>query len=132
LAGTQHVSAPARSPRRPVAGKREGRSWGVALILSRSSKRNSREPGNSPFASQAEQQAAWYADTGYFPTRLSAYDLETAQERQQPAVKTAVDQVRSPPDLAATSALIGAFNQCAAALDAPERALELEPIRSAR
>jgi sn-glycerol 3-phosphate transport system substrate-binding protein len=66
------------------------------------------------FASQPEQQAQWYADTGYFPTRLSAYDLPAAQQQTQkfPQFKTAVDQVHNSPDTPATQgALLGRFNQ---------------------
>jgi sn-glycerol 3-phosphate transport system substrate-binding protein len=97
-------------------------------ILSRSSKAEQQGAWEFiKFASQAEQQAVWYADTGYFPTRLSAYDLPAAQERQQqfPQFKTAADQVRSSPDTPATQgALIGSFNQVRGRVkDAFERAL---------
>jgi sn-glycerol 3-phosphate transport system substrate-binding protein len=64
------------------------------------------------FASQPEQQAQWHADTGYFPTRLSAYDLPPAIARQEqfPQFKTAIDQLRaSPSRLSTRGALIGPF-----------------------
>jgi sn-glycerol 3-phosphate transport system substrate-binding protein len=66
------------------------------------------------FATSPEQQAQWYADTGYFPTRLSAYNLPPAIQIQQqyPQFKTAVEQVRNSPDNPATQGpLIGPFNQ---------------------
>lgn len=66
------------------------------------------------FAASPEQQAQWHADTGYFPSRLSAYELPPAVQRQQqfPQFKTAVDQLRASPDNRATQgALLGRFGQ---------------------
>jgi sn-glycerol 3-phosphate transport system substrate-binding protein len=65
------------------------------------------------FATSPGQQAQWHADTGYFPVRLSAYNLPpaVAREQQFPQFKTAVDQLRSSPDNRATQgALLGDFN----------------------
>lgn len=64
------------------------------------------------FAASPEQQAQWHADTGYFPSRLSAYDLPAAvdRERRYPQFKTAIDQLRGSPDTPATNgALLGPF-----------------------
>ncbi|OGO50618.1 MAG: hypothetical protein A2148_00640 [Chloroflexi bacterium RBG_16_68_14] len=64
------------------------------------------------FASAPEQQARWHADTGYFTSRLSAYDLPPAVERrkQYPQFETAVKQLRESPDNPATQgALLGPF-----------------------
>ena len=64
------------------------------------------------FAQQAEQQAKWHVETGYFTSRLSAYDLPAAVQRaeQFPQFRTAVQQLRDSPDNAATQgALIGPF-----------------------
>jgi sn-glycerol 3-phosphate transport system substrate-binding protein len=64
------------------------------------------------FAASAEQQAQWHADTGYFPSRLSAYDLPVAVQRRQqfPQFETAVKQLRDSPDNPATQgALLGPF-----------------------
>lgn len=66
------------------------------------------------FAASPEQQAQWHADTGYFPSRLSAYDLPPAVQRRQqfPQFKTAIDQLRASPNNRATQgALLGGFNQ---------------------
>jgi sn-glycerol 3-phosphate transport system substrate-binding protein len=64
------------------------------------------------FASTPEQQAQWHADTGYFPTRLSAYELPVAVEKREtfPQFTTAIEQLRASPDVAATQgALVGPF-----------------------
>jgi sn-glycerol 3-phosphate transport system substrate-binding protein len=64
------------------------------------------------FANSPEQQAQWHAATGYFPTRLSAYDLPPAVQRRKdfPQFETAVDQLRASPDTPATDgALVGPF-----------------------
>jgi sn-glycerol 3-phosphate transport system substrate-binding protein len=64
------------------------------------------------FAASPEQQAQWHADTGYFPSRLSAYDLAAAVQRRQafPQFETAVTQLRESPDTPATNgALLGSF-----------------------
>lgn len=66
------------------------------------------------FASTPEQQARWYTDTGYFPTRISSYNMPDVQAKQQefPQYKTASDQVRNSPVTPATEgALVGRFNQ---------------------
>ena len=64
------------------------------------------------FAASPEQQGQWHADTGYFPTRLSAYNHPAAVQRRQqfPQFETAVQQLRDSPDTPATQgALLGAF-----------------------
>lgn len=123
--GTAPIPAP-----KPPAGKQGGALLGGASLwmLSRSSKAEQQGAWEFiKFVSQPEQQALWYSDTGYFPTRLSAYDLPAAQQREKdfPQFKTAVEQVRSSPDTPATQgALIGAFNQVRARIrDAFERVL---------
>lgn len=66
------------------------------------------------FAAIPEQQAQWHAATGYFTTRLSAYDLPAAVERRQqfPQFETAVQQLRAAPDNRATQgALLGPFSR---------------------
>jgi sn-glycerol 3-phosphate transport system substrate-binding protein len=79
------------------------------------------------FAASPEQQAQWHADTGYFPSRLSAYDLPAAQERERrfPQFLTAVQQLRDSPDTPATQgALLGPFkNVRGLVTDAFERVL---------
>jgi sn-glycerol 3-phosphate transport system substrate-binding protein len=65
------------------------------------------------FASRPEQQAQWHADTGYFPTRLSANDLPPAVQRREqfPQFTTAMDQLHASPDTVATrGALVGRFD----------------------
>lgn len=65
------------------------------------------------FASTPQQQARWHADTGYMPSRVSAFDLPAAvQKRQQyPQFATAIEQLRDSPDNPATKgALLGPFN----------------------
>jgi len=64
------------------------------------------------FAASPERQAQWHFDTGYFPSRLSAYDLPPAVKRRQdfPQFETAVRQLRASPDTPATNgALLGPF-----------------------
>jgi sn-glycerol 3-phosphate transport system substrate-binding protein len=64
------------------------------------------------FAASPEQQAQWHADTGYFPSRLSAYDLPAAVKRREdfPQFETAINQLRASPDTPATNgALLGPF-----------------------
>jgi sn-glycerol 3-phosphate transport system substrate-binding protein len=110
--GTGPIPAPA-----PPPGKEGGAVLGGASlwILKRKSAEEQRGAWEFiKFASSPEQQAQWYADTGYFATRLSAYTLPAAVQRQQqfPQFKTAVDQVRNSPDIPATRGpLIGQFNQ---------------------
>ncbi|MGB2695860.1 MAG: ABC transporter substrate-binding protein [Dehalococcoidia bacterium] len=65
------------------------------------------------FASSPQQQARWHADTGYMPSRVSAFDLPAAvQKREQyPQFATAIEQLRDSPDNPATNgALLGPFN----------------------
>ena len=101
----------------PPAGKEGGVILGGASlwILRGSSEQEQRGAWEFiKFASQPEQQAQWYANTGYFPTRLSAYDLPAAQQQTQkyPQFKTAVEQVRNSSDNPATQGpLLGPFNQ---------------------
>jgi sn-glycerol 3-phosphate transport system substrate-binding protein len=110
--GTGPMPAPA-----PVAGKQGGIVLGGASmwILKRTSADEQLGAWEFiKFASSPEQQAQWYADTGYFPTRLSAYTLPPAIQIQQqyPQFKTAVEQVRNSPDNPATQGpLMGPFNQ---------------------
>lgn len=110
--GTGPVPAP-----EPPAGKEGGAVLGGASlwILKRKSADEQRGAWEFiKFASSPEQQAQWYADTGYFATRLSAYELPAAVQRQQefPQFKTAVDQVRGSPDVPATRGpLIGPFDR---------------------
>lgn len=64
------------------------------------------------FVAGTERQARWHADTGYFPTRLSAYDEPIAVETREefPQFETAVNQLRASPDNRATQgALLGPF-----------------------
>ncbi len=60
------------------------------------------------FASTPEQQAQWHAQTGYFPSRVSAYDLPAATERRTafPQFTTAVDQLRASPSNRATDGVL--------------------------
>jgi sn-glycerol 3-phosphate transport system substrate-binding protein len=109
-------TGPLPAPPAP-AGKEGGIILGGASmwILKRQSEEERRGAWEFlKFASQPEQQAQWYADTGYFPTRLSSHDLPQAQQRLQeyPQFTTAVDQARNSPDTPATAgALVGPFNQ---------------------
>lgn len=64
------------------------------------------------FAASAEQQAQWHVSTGYFPSRLSSYDMPIAQQQLQnfPQFRAAVTQLRESPDTPATNgALLGPF-----------------------
>jgi sn-glycerol 3-phosphate transport system substrate-binding protein len=66
------------------------------------------------FAMSPEQQAQWHADTGYFTSRISAYDLPPAVQRRQqfPQFETAVKQLHdSPVNDATRGALLGPFNE---------------------
>ena len=66
------------------------------------------------YAPQPQVQAQWHYDTGYFPVRVSAWDLEPAASlhRQYPQFAIAHDQVvRSPRNLATAGAVIGPFTQ---------------------
>jgi sn-glycerol 3-phosphate transport system substrate-binding protein len=59
-------------------------------------------------------QAQWHYDTGYFPVRVSAWDIEPAASlhREFPQFTTARDQVlRSPLNNATAGAVIGPFTQ---------------------
>jgi sn-glycerol 3-phosphate transport system substrate-binding protein len=69
-------------------------------------------------------QAQWSTDTGYFPVRVSAWDLEPAASlhAQFPQFTTARDQVlRSPQNTATAGAVLGPFTQVR---DAVENAFE--------
>lgn len=66
------------------------------------------------FAVSPEQQAQWHADTGYFPVRVSALDLEAAVDAREafPQFETAIDQLHDSPDTPATrGALVGRFTE---------------------
>jgi sn-glycerol 3-phosphate transport system substrate-binding protein len=66
------------------------------------------------FALTPEQQAQWHADSGYFPVRVSAYELPPAVARREqfPQFTTAVDQLHDSPDNRATQgALLGKFDE---------------------
>ncbi|MGQ9572781.1 MAG: ABC transporter substrate-binding protein [Dehalococcoidia bacterium] len=61
---------------------------------------------------EPEQQADWYAGSGYFPIRLSAYDLPAAKdvEAKYPHFRVAVEQFLGAPSNRATQgALLGPF-----------------------
>lgn len=61
---------------------------------------------------EPEQQAEWYSGSGYFPMRISAYDLPAAKEveAKYPAFRTAVDPFLSTQSTRATQgALLGNF-----------------------
>jgi len=60
------------------------------------------------FAASPERQAQWHSDTGYFPTRLSAYDLPAAAQARAefPQFTTAIDQLRAAPDNRATQGVL--------------------------
>lgn len=66
------------------------------------------------YATQPQVQAQWHVDTGYFPVRVSSWNLEPAVtvDRQFPQYTTARDQVlRSPQNFATAGAVIGPFTQ---------------------
>jgi sn-glycerol 3-phosphate transport system substrate-binding protein len=66
------------------------------------------------YATQPEIQAQWHADTGYFPVRVSAWDLEPAAtlHREVPQFTAAREQfLRSPVNRATEGAVIGPFTQ---------------------
>jgi sn-glycerol 3-phosphate transport system substrate-binding protein len=66
------------------------------------------------YATSPQVQAQWSADTGYFPLRLSAWDMEPAASlhQQYPQLAIARDQLlRSPRNYATAGALIGPFAQ---------------------
>ncbi len=110
--GTAPIPAPP-----PRAGTQGGAVLGGASmwILKRSSARQQQGAWEFlKFASTPEQQARWYTDTGYFPTRISSYSVASVQQKQQdfPQYRTASDQVRNSPDTPATEgALVGRSNQ---------------------
>ena len=60
------------------------------------------------FAASPESQAQWHSDTGYFPVRLSAYDLPAAAQAREefPQFTTAIDQLRAAPDNRATQGVL--------------------------
>jgi sn-glycerol 3-phosphate transport system substrate-binding protein len=66
------------------------------------------------FLSSPEQQARWHAETGYFPSRVSALDQPVAVQAREdfPQFNVALDQLHASPDTPATAgALIGPFNE---------------------
>jgi sn-glycerol 3-phosphate transport system substrate-binding protein len=66
------------------------------------------------YATQPQVQAQWHYDTGYFPVRVSAWDLEPAAtlHREFPQFTVARDQVlRSPQNAGTAGAVIGPFTQ---------------------
>ncbi len=110
--GTAQIPAPL-----PPAGQQGGAVLGGASmwILKRKSQQEQQGAWEFlKFASTPEQQGRWYASTGYFPTRVSSYDLPEVKQRQEqfPQYGTAADQVRNSPNTPATEgALVGRFNQ---------------------
>jgi sn-glycerol 3-phosphate transport system substrate-binding protein len=66
------------------------------------------------YSTQPQVQAQWHFDTGYFPVRISAWDLEPAASlhRDFPQFTVARDQVlRSPRNEITAGAVIGPFTQ---------------------
>jgi len=66
------------------------------------------------YATQPQVQAQWHVDTGYFPVRVSSWDMEPAASlhRDFPQFTAARDQVlRSPQNAATAGAVIGPFTQ---------------------
>jgi sn-glycerol 3-phosphate transport system substrate-binding protein len=66
------------------------------------------------YATRADVQVQWHVDTGYFPVRVSSWDMEPAASlhRDFPQFTAARDQVlRSPRNLATAGAVIGPFTQ---------------------
>jgi len=79
---------------------------------------------------EPEQQAEWFAGTGYLPVRDSSYDLPLAQQTmdQYPQFRTAAELFRSSPATPATvGPLLGPFN---AVRDEVVRGLEETVIRN--
>ena len=77
------------------------------------------------FLTEPERQAQWHANTGYFPVRVSSYDLPPAVKARQdfPQFTRAVEQLHASPDVPATAgALLGPFD---AIRDLLARAFEL-------
>jgi sn-glycerol 3-phosphate transport system substrate-binding protein len=72
------------------------------------------------YATQPQVQAQWHVDTGYFPVRVSAWDMEPAASlhKEFPQFTTARDQVlRSPLNNATAGAVIGPFTQVRESID---------------
>lgn len=66
------------------------------------------------YATLPQVQAQWHVDTGYFPVRVSSWDMEPAAtlHKQFPQFTIARDQVlRSPQNAATAGALLGPFTQ---------------------
>ena len=66
------------------------------------------------YATQPQVQAQWHFDTGYFPVRVSSWDMEPAASlhRDFPQFTVARDQVlRSPSNKITAGAVIGPFTQ---------------------
>jgi len=73
---------------------------------------------------EPQQQAEWYAGSGYVPIRISAVDLPPAKdvEAKYPQFRVALDQLRNAPSTRASQgAVMGAFPQVR---DAVKRAIE--------
>jgi ABC-type glycerol-3-phosphate transport system substrate-binding protein len=73
---------------------------------------------------EPEQQAEWYAGSGYVPIRISATELPAAKqvEAKYPEFRIALDQLRNAPSTRASQgALMGAFPQVR---DAIQRGME--------
>ncbi|MBV9119305.1 MAG: ABC transporter substrate-binding protein [Chloroflexi bacterium] len=88
------------------------------------------------FLSSPEQQAFWHIQTGYFPIRKSAYDVQADKDwvAQYPQFKTAIDQLHAAPDGAAEQgAVIGVFPQARQSMEnAIESAiLNKQPVKEA-
>jgi sn-glycerol 3-phosphate transport system substrate-binding protein len=76
------------------------------------------------FATSPQVQAQWHVDTGYFPVRVSSWDMEPAAtlHRSLPQFAVARDQVlRAPQNAATAGAVLGPFTQVR---DAIENAFE--------
>ncbi len=72
------------------------------------------------FATLPQVQAQWHVDTGYFPVRVSSWDIEPAAtlHRDFPQFTAARDQVlRSPQNAATAGAVIGPFTQVREAVE---------------
>jgi sn-glycerol 3-phosphate transport system substrate-binding protein len=66
------------------------------------------------YATQPSVQAQWHVDTGYFPVRISAWDMEPAAtlHRDVPQFTAAREQfLRSPVNRSTQGAVIGPFTQ---------------------
>ncbi len=76
------------------------------------------------FAAQPAVQAFWSSNTGYYPIRKAAYDMQEMQEalHKYPQFRVAIEQLRATePSLATAGAVFGTFT---AARDAIQAAME--------